>query len=64
MTSPVKESTEGPSEQRHWQTLGKAKEKHAQPGAEHTTKQHLLAPNFVAQAAPENAADTLHKGKG
>ena len=61
MTSPIKQTSESPSNQSHWQAFGESKEKHAQTGAKEPSQQHFLSPDPVTQATPENATDAFHK---
>jgi hypothetical protein len=64
MTSPVKQSTECPSNQCHWQVTRKAKEYHAQTRAEQSSQEYLFPANPIAESAPEDSTDALCKGKG
>lgn len=64
MTSPIKQTSESPSDHCHWQVLRKAKEYHAKSCAEEASEQHFLSANSITEAAPEYSTDAFRECKG
>jgi hypothetical protein len=64
MTSPVKQTSESPSDHRHWQVLRETEKYHAESRAEKASQKHFLSANSITETAPEYSADAFGECKG
>jgi hypothetical protein len=63
MTSPIERSSQCSRKHGNGQRLCEAEQKHAQTRSEKPAEKNLLAPDPVAEPAPENTTHALHEGK-